>query len=321
MKKLLCSIALFYCIQTHCMLDTRIITAIKTGKVEEGKNFLFQLSELIECCGNNTETIRQEINKPDDYGRTRLLYAIRAKCITVVRLLLQLGADINKRLACFCKTHLLAACFDGDARAINLLLACGAKTEVRDGFGNFPLHTYILYHHSDLVAIPSLLVHGADSRLLNTDGKKAEDFLNTGTKYHTMLVKAGHIRNLIDQHKFEEASEYLFEKEHGEHELFYNALFGLYSKESYDAFETAIKKRLRQFASYRDVTNLQEWLERTVPPQLREHFLKWGIWQLHDRMYNHCTTLNIEQKKDLMIYRYNDLSISKVENDLNFIYL
>ncbi|MBI3440875.1 MAG: ankyrin repeat domain-containing protein [Proteobacteria bacterium] len=69
---------------------------------------------------------------------------------------------------------LLDAAYDGDAPIVKDLLARGADSEEKNGYGETPLIVAVREGHVDIVRL--LLEHGADPSARNNDGKGVLDY-------------------------------------------------------------------------------------------------------------------------------------------------
>ncbi|CAL5021924.1 unnamed protein product [Urochloa decumbens] len=100
---------------------------VEAVRVEEGLGLLHIATtrESVEVCGYLVEVLRVDVDAVDDKGRTPLMYAIHSKNATIVKYLLDHGANQDKA------DHeglvpLHSAAGIGDCKILELLLAKGA---------------------------------------------------------------------------------------------------------------------------------------------------------------------------------------------------
>ncbi len=91
-------------------------------------------------------------SKPDLFGKTALITATQNGHATIVSLLIDLGADVNKYDTQKC-TALMAAAANGNAKMVSLLLAAGADASLTDHLGSIALYRATMGGHLDCVKL------------------------------------------------------------------------------------------------------------------------------------------------------------------------
>lgn len=114
-----------------------------------------------------------EVNTRNQEGETPLLMATVSNDREVIELLVSHGAEVNVQEKSYGSTPLHQAAKGGNKEVANpqivqLLLAKGAKLEVKDNDGNTPLGWASAYGHEEVVEL--LLAHGADLKTKNNYG-------------------------------------------------------------------------------------------------------------------------------------------------------
>ncbi|CAO2045835.1 unnamed protein product [Urochloa humidicola] len=114
---------------------------VEAVRVEEGLGVLHIATtrESMEVCGYLVEVLRVDVDAVDDKGRTPLMYAIHSKNATIVKYLLDHGANQDKA------DHeglvpLHSAAGIGDCKILELLLAKGAYIDPVGKVCGTPLH-------------------------------------------------------------------------------------------------------------------------------------------------------------------------------------
>lgn len=104
------------------------------------------------------------VNIRDQDGMTPLMNAILEEDVdpSLVRLLIERGADINASDTGEKWTALHLAARDQNEEIVSILLEAGAIVDPVDVFGNTPLWRSIMNSTSNLAAIKELVEHGAD---------------------------------------------------------------------------------------------------------------------------------------------------------------
>jgi len=114
-----------------------------------------------------TEKLRLDINNVDEHQRTALQAACSQDCLSIVKILLEKGADVavatNDGL-----TPLHIASSNGHTEAVKALLEKGADITVTGNNGSSPLYLASSNGHVEVVKV--LLEEGADAALVNKDG-------------------------------------------------------------------------------------------------------------------------------------------------------
>jgi ankyrin repeat protein len=105
-----------------------------------------------------------EINAADDDRRSPLMHAILAEHAdrSIVRLLIDCGADVNVADKDQKWTALHFAARDQKEPIVRVLLEAGAKVDPVDVFGNTPLWRAVSIASPDPNIVKDLLEHGAD---------------------------------------------------------------------------------------------------------------------------------------------------------------
>lgn len=110
----------------------------------------------------------------DQHGNTALGLAASAEHVSIVRTLLDAGADPNAQGWRMDGTALMSAAFAGNLPLAKLLLGRGADPNIQaKNTGNFALIGAASKGNLELIRL--LLKHGADPSLKNTAGKTAAD--------------------------------------------------------------------------------------------------------------------------------------------------
>ncbi len=121
-------------------------------------------------------------NARDNYGENGLLVAARSGHPEIARMFLDAGGDIEASDFLFKQTALLKAARYYRLDVMRLLTARGANVNHRDIRGNTPLHATVsnfpFSQDSHRSAIEILLAHGADTRIKNNDGNTPLDIAN-----------------------------------------------------------------------------------------------------------------------------------------------
>jgi ankyrin repeat protein len=130
-------------------------------------NAIAVLRVLIEAGGN-----LNAVDHPKSGGGTPLIEAITENNMPAFRLLLKLGASINK--PGFFETPLSAAAKEGSITFTKACLAAGAEIDPRDkSTGKTPLMTAAHFGHTDIVKL--LLQAGANPRKRDPYGRTARE--------------------------------------------------------------------------------------------------------------------------------------------------
>jgi ankyrin repeat protein len=105
----------------------------------------------------------------DDLLHTLCRVRDNGRSVSLARLLLERGADIEAKDATYSKTVLQAAVRSNNSEIVALLLAHGADVNAVDTNGSSPLHdAFAFYVHRDIITL--LVTHGADVNAANMDG-------------------------------------------------------------------------------------------------------------------------------------------------------
>ncbi|CAL4969304.1 unnamed protein product [Urochloa decumbens] len=138
---------------------------VEAVRVEEGLGLLHIATtrESVEVCGYLVEVLRVDVDAVDDKGRTPLMYAIHSKNATIVKYLLDHGANQDKA------DHeglvpLHSAAGIGDCKILELLLAKGAYIDPVGKVCGTPLHMAAWERQAGTMKI--LLDHNADAASL-----------------------------------------------------------------------------------------------------------------------------------------------------------
>jgi len=112
-----------------------------------------------------------DVNIRNDYGATPLIEASLRGYQSMVRILLEHGADVGTADTVFGATALNFAALTGQAGVVELLLKWGADVNARDFDGRTALFEAALGGHTDVVAV--LLEKGADIHVRDIGGRTA----------------------------------------------------------------------------------------------------------------------------------------------------
>jgi ankyrin repeat protein len=135
----------------------------------------YLISKLLLKHGAEVDATDMDGSTPLHYASYRALEGSRRNLLlehgAVVKLLLEHGADVNATDKDGSTPLHFASYRDLEGSTRNLLLEHGAVVNARDKKGRTPL--YLASHRGNLVAIESLLAHGADIDVLNNQGSTA----------------------------------------------------------------------------------------------------------------------------------------------------
>jgi len=112
-----------------------------------------------------------DVNVRNDYGATPLIEASLRGYRSMVRTLLEHGADVGTADTVFGATALNFAALTGQAEVVELLLKWGADVNAKDYDGRTALFEAALGGHTDVVAV--LLEKGADIHVRDIGGRTA----------------------------------------------------------------------------------------------------------------------------------------------------
>jgi ankyrin repeat protein len=115
---------------------------------------------------------RNEVNMEDEDKRTPLMHAVLAEDAdpSVVRMLIERGAEVNAADRDQRWTPLHFAARDGNTAIVDALLEAGASVDATNVFGNTPLWEHIKGPQRNPGMIEKLLLHGADPKRKNNRG-------------------------------------------------------------------------------------------------------------------------------------------------------
>ena len=110
-----------------------------------------------------------DVNRPDPKGHSALIVASQRGQLSIVKMLLKNGANVNVKKAGNDYFALLMAVAKGYYPIVKLLLDNGADINMVGMDGATALHMAALYGHDRIVRL--LLVRGADRNLLDAFGR------------------------------------------------------------------------------------------------------------------------------------------------------
>ncbi|VVB88909.1 Putative ankyrin repeat protein [uncultured archaeon] len=117
-----------------------------------------------------------DVNVRDQDGMTLLMNAILENADpSIVRLLIERGADINASDSIQKWTALHFAARDQNKQIVSILLEAGANVDPTDVFGNTPLWRSVMNSTSNIDVIKDLAAHGADPYRKNNYGNAPID--------------------------------------------------------------------------------------------------------------------------------------------------
>ena len=112
-----------------------------------------------------------DVNVRDRYGRTPLILACYQADASIVKALIQHGADVNLADGNGLSTPLHRAAYAGNAEVAEVLIKEGADVDVRDGALRTPLAVACAsYHRRDPRVLSVLLEAGSDPNVRDRDG-------------------------------------------------------------------------------------------------------------------------------------------------------
>ncbi len=122
-------------------------TAIRNGDIQS-------VARLLDSDPAQLET-------PDERGWCAIHTACECGNSSIVRLLIERGADVNAQTddGLYC-TALDMAAGNGSAGVVELLLSAGARLDIRDDYEHTPIHTAAIYGRPK--ALEALICAGAD---------------------------------------------------------------------------------------------------------------------------------------------------------------
>ena len=130
------------------------------------------------------------LNAYDSTGKTALMWASEMHQLAAAKLLVAAGADVHRTskgaISGFTAVHYAAG--HGDNRIIELLLAAGAKVDVKGMWRATALHQAAFNGHESTVLL--LLKKGADATAVKEDGSTAVHDLARASSVNLEAVKA-----------------------------------------------------------------------------------------------------------------------------------
>ena len=241
-------------------------------------------SQTIFCMKNNTTTLEKHIEEVENF-------------ITK----LEAGSKHNDTAG---SELLFDAITCNSIETITLLLKYGVNTNYKKQY-----KTVLTWpQDSEYINKATLLLeHGANPTLGKQITSHFVAFLQTntfgiykGVESIYLVYTAQENWTHMSKNEFAKVCTNIFEKYPKESSLVYNALFALRSKKRFKEFELVIKDKL----------NLEKLVTEKMSPQLLKHFLECGIYEWDHKMFKKF--LGPLQKKDMMIYQYNDNSILQI---------
>lgn len=139
------------------------------------------IADEIQSCIRNGDDVsaralitRTDIDVPDGDGRTPLIWASFYRRSNLLKWLVENGADVNHQdRNGYCALHFVAQ--ERLADVATILLDAGAKTELRDVYGNTPLWTATFNARGDLSVVKLLVQRGASLENRNNAGKTVRE--------------------------------------------------------------------------------------------------------------------------------------------------
>lgn len=175
--------------QTETKFLNSAVQAIKTGNEHKLKDLLSHFKEFIDSHDTEGNTLLiiavinvqesivkmlldegADVNAPDTRGMTSLHYAVLAENEAIVQMLVARGSYLNGRNDNF-ETPLSVAVVQRNVNIVNILLQKQANVNISDAFGNTPLHCSATLGYGEIVT--SLLENGKD---IDLDAKNVEEY-------------------------------------------------------------------------------------------------------------------------------------------------
>lgn len=208
-----------------------------------------------------------------------------------------------------------------DIKTVKLLLDSGVDIDCRDIFEKeflarvcngsnvwcdyTPLILVVAYENSRIVKL--LLKYGANMYLEDSFGSTALSFVSTSRHGMKIILDAiQDVEKLVKNNSFDKLCKIFAQEPVYDRYLLYYGLFQISSKKQFELLKKECAKN--------GILNLDDMLYNSSFPRLITHFLKKNIWLWRHDMFKKFPTL--QQKKYMMIYQFNDLSVSKVAFDL-----
>jgi ankyrin repeat protein len=136
--------------------------------------------DIRRCIGNADDDAAKAlitstgIDVLDGEACSPLIWASFHRRADLLRWLIDQGADVNHQdRNGYCALHYVAQ--EKVADIAEILLSSGAKTELRDAYGNTPLWTASFNARGDLSVVKLLVAHGASFENKNNAGKTVRD--------------------------------------------------------------------------------------------------------------------------------------------------
>lgn len=199
----------------------------------------------------------------DFAGETALHWAVENGHESLVRVLLEHGANPSPRSRFYLQTPLHIAADHGATRIAELLIEAGAEIESPTNGGWTPLHVAVDQNASEIVGL--LLEHGANIDARNNSGESVLHFVeNANPELYRFLIRRAKDLNPVDEH---EATPLIYAAGHGRNDLVQLLLHHGASTECTDKYGNSAAEMARREGH----NALGDFIENPPKPFADEH--------------------------------------------------